>query len=384
VTEQNLIYHNFFIKYSSGTVTKPDHNPQAVNTKADVEGKIIRKPILVKNASKGKETLVIDDKNQVSMVNQYGRVVWKIKMTDPVLSDINIIDFFHNGKKQFLFNTESRIYLLDQEGKTVANFPVKLKDKATSGLAVFDYEKNGDYRFAIATNDKRIDILNKNGTLVNQWKPEKTKRNVTLPPQFYRIQEKDYIVYMDSKNLYIVDRKGKKIATSEDMDLSKGNSFYLINSRSKKEARFVCSVKSGEIYSVNLEGKVNRIKIGSIPAEHWFEVFDMDGDQTKEFIFSWDRTIAVYNQKSKKVLQVSVPAAIKFKPQLMILKEKCFIGAVCENRKIYFYTNKGQLCSGFPLKGESQFSVDVLNTNENKLNLVVGNNNNLLYEDFVL
>ena len=51
--------------------------------------------------------------------------------------------------------TANHIHLIDRNGNYVEKYPVKLRSPATNGLAVFDYDKNRDYRMFIAGSDRK-------------------------------------------------------------------------------------------------------------------------------------------------------------------------------------------------------------------------------------
>jgi hypothetical protein len=41
------------------------------------------------------------------------------------------------------------MYVVDENGKDVAPFPIKFRDDITQSLAIFDYDNNRKYRFII-------------------------------------------------------------------------------------------------------------------------------------------------------------------------------------------------------------------------------------------
>ena len=56
------------------------------------------------------------------------------------------------------------------------------------------------------------------------------------------------------------------------------------------------------------------------------------------------------------------------------------IGLVSEERhELYLLNNDGSMYSGFPLRGSTPFSIGVFKSSESKFNLVVGNEDNFLY-----
>src|SRR5690606_32504518 len=57
------------------------------------------------HVSQANEILIQDSLNDLSLVTMEGKVLWKIPVGDQITSDIEQIDFYANGKLQYLFAT---------------------------------------------------------------------------------------------------------------------------------------------------------------------------------------------------------------------------------------------------------------------------------------
>jgi len=379
--ENGLIYHNFFLKYNS-SATKTANETLKLSNEIQLDAKIISKPTFYKNpSSKEVDVFVQDEKNQVYLINNLGRILWKTKLPEPIISDVFQIDFFKNGKQQLLFNTRSKLYIIDKNGNSVEKFPVTLPKPATNGLALVDYEKNRDYRIFIAGNDHQIYAFDKKGEPLKKWDPEKTESDVTQPLQHFHIAGKDFLVFNDRNHLYVVDRKGKGIIKPvEPFQISVNNKFALINPRSRKEAKFVITNKNGKVILIGLDGKAKEMDFGKYTENHWFDVDDVDGDGVKDFIFAWDHNLKVFSQDGKALFTITLNSPITCRPIFYELSKNEFsLGLVTGgDEKIYIYNKTGDLRKGFPLKGNTQFSMDALKNSENRYNLMIGSGNNLL------
>lgn len=380
-SENGLIYHNIFVKYNA-TNTKGNGSVYKVSNEIQLDDKVITTPFFFKTPSrKETEMFVQDAKNQVYLINNVGRILWKVKLSEPIISDVFQVDFYKNGKQQLIFNTRTKLYVLDRNGNNIEKFPVSLPKAATNGLAVFDYEKNRDYRIFIAGNDRQIYAFDKKGEPVAKWNAEKTESEVTQPVQFFEIAGKDYLVYNDRKHLYVVDRKGKAlIKAAEPFQISPNNKFSLINPRSKKEARFVVTDNTGKIFSIGLDGKTKTTNMGKYPENHWFDVVDIDGNGVKDFVFTWDNNVKVFSQEGKALFSIVSGSPISYRPVYYDPTKTNFSLAfvTIADNEIFMYDKTGNLCKGFPLKGNTQFTLDIAKNSENRYNLMVGSENNLL------
>jgi hypothetical protein len=378
ISDNNLIYNNIFIKYNSENIS----NNAKTTWESPLDASPIGKPFILKSNGNNPDIIVYDAKNQIYLVNNMGRIVWKVKLPEPIISDIYQLDYYKNGKFQILFNTRTRIYMLDRKGNAVESFPVTLKVPATNGLALFDYDKNHNYRIFVAGNDHKIYGYDKDGKIIEGWENKQTESDITQPLQHFNIENKDFLVFNDSYQLYAVDRKGKEILkTSKNIPISINNKTALINARSLLEARFLLTDTSGKVYSIATDGSMKATDYGKYPGKHWFDVYDINGDGIKDFIFSWGNTLKAVSQKNKEFFTVTTENGISFRPTFYEFPQRKYkIGLVTsDNEKIFLYDGTGILFKGFPLKGKTQFSIEQLNNSENRFNLMVGSNNNFLY-----
>lgn len=377
--QNSLIYHNLLLRFGNGNTKSGGSGLKPIETQLD--GKLISKPFEFK-VNKESFEFVQDEKNQVYLINNNGRILWKVGISEPILGDVYQIDFYKNGKQQLLFNTRTKLYILDKNGSNIEKFPVALPKPATNGLAVFDYDKNRDYRIFIAGTDHKIYLLDKKGEQVDQWSSKKTETDVTQPIQHFRAGGKDYIVYNDRKHVYAVNRKGKEILSVETPSPLSDNKIALINPKSKKEIRFVASETNGKVLFIGLDEKMKELDLGKISETHWFDVYDLDNNGVKDLILTWDIYLKVFSQEGKVLHSISTTSAISGRPKFYeISKDTVSIGIVTGgDNKIYLYNKDGNVLKGFPLKGNTQFSVDVLKNSQNRFNLTVGGENNLLYQ----
>jgi hypothetical protein len=381
--DNNLIYHNLFIK----SETRSSKESGAATIKAanefQLDAKPVYKPVFVKNpASKESEIFTQDEKNQVYLINKMGRILWKVKLSEPIISEIYQIDYYKNGKLQLLFNTRSKLYLIDRNGNNVEKYPVTLPKPATNGLALFDYDKDREYRILVSATDNKVYAFDKKGETISQWDSQKAESNITQPIQHFRFGGKDYLEYNDAQHIYVVDRKGKqRIKPVTPFQISPNNKFYLINASARNEARFVNTDINGKVKIIGLDGSVKEADFGKYPQNHWFDVYDVDGDGSKDYVFTWDNNLKAFSQNGNVLFSITCEGTISSRPSFYELsKNNIAIGFVTSsNNQIHLYDKSGKLWKGFPLKGSTQFSVDVLKNPENRLNLVVGSDNNLLY-----
>ena len=79
-----------------------------------------------------------DDRHTVYLINDVGRVLWKLPLGQQINSEVYQVDLFKNGKLQYLFSTPDKMYLIDRNGNAAGRFPVAFKGKCEQGISVYD------------------------------------------------------------------------------------------------------------------------------------------------------------------------------------------------------------------------------------------------------
>jgi hypothetical protein len=299
-----------------------------------------------------------------------------------IMSEIFQVDYYKNGKLQYLFNTGKRIYLLDRNGNSVEKFPVELRSPATAGISVFDYDKDGTIRICVPCEDKKIYMYDKDGKIIPGWQAERTDNEVLQPVQLFRAGSKDYIVAIDKYKFYILDRKGKnRVPVKKFFQVSSNNCFYLDVSKGESLARIVTTDTTGSIMRVYFTGKVEKILERNIDADHFFVFADLDGDQKGEYLTASGKSLQVLSPELKESFEIEFNDVISYRPviyKFSVRDNK--IGIVIRNRgNIYLYNNNGALYKGFPLLGSAPFSISSFPELSGRFNMIVGAKNNFLY-----
>ena len=369
-----MIYNNLYLQYKPLKTHK---------TNAFWESKIDTvfnyKPAIVLNHNTQEKELIIQDlKNNLYLVNTSGRILWKLPVSNKIISEVHQVDYYKNGKLQFLFNTNEYLYLIDRNGNSVENYPIKLASKATSGLAVFDYEKDKNYRIFIPNNNKNVVCYNIKGNVVSGWEFNKTESYVRTKPQFFRIQNKDYIVFADSFKIYMLNRKGiVRTPIKQSFSKSSNNIFHL---EKKGNYRLVTTDINGKVKYVYFNGQVDTYQFKEYSDKHFFDYKDVDGDGNKDYIIIDNNNLEVYSSTYDEIFAYSfentiVDAPVYFRFPGNISK----LGITDQvSNEIFLFNDDGSVYRDFPLQGNTRFTISKAFKNSNSLYLFVGDQNGFL------
>jgi WD40 repeat protein len=345
-------------------------------TKLDTTAAI--KPFFFTNHLTGaKEIFVQDVRNNIYLVNAAGRVLWKVPLNERISGNIFMIDYYGNRKYQLLFSGKNYLHVIDRNGNYVERFPVKLRSPATNSIALFDYDENRNYRILIAGEDRNIYSYDKSGSVVKGWKPFRTAGTVRSELSYFKVSGKDFLAVSDDKSLYLLDRYGnRRITFTEPVSMAEGSALKLINGR---ETYLVCSSPEGQIQQIFLDGTVKRMQVATFSPQHSFNMFDIDGDGSDEYVFVDGGKLFLYDHDRTELFTKELGSRISGPLCFDFSATGRKIGVLDPDKNlIYLLDKNGDDMDGFPLKGSSLFSIGRL-TDKNGWRLIVGGPDKFLY-----
>ncbi len=377
-SSNGMLYSNVFLKH----FTDFKDQPHTV-WESRLDTTIDTKPVFILNhATRQNEVFVQDQKSNIYLVNQAGRILWKIQLNEKINSEIFQVDYYKNGKLQLMFSTLNYIHLIDRNGNYVEKYPVKLRSPASNPLAVFDYDKNRDYRMFIAGSDRKIYAYTVDGSLIKGWSFETTESEVSQPVNHFRVGDKDYLVFGDRLRTYILDRRGNtRVNVTAFFPRSDRNNYILDIPGRSADARIAITDTAGLIHFIYFNGNHTSVDMGRFSGNHFFDYKDMGGDGKKEYIFLDDNKLKVFKEDKAMLYEYDFKRRIDYKPiYYHFAQNDKKLGVVSrEENLIYMINNDGTVYKGFPLRGNSPFSIGYFGENTSTFNLIVGSNDNFLY-----
>ena len=204
--KNNLYYNNIFLKYNP--IYKKDTRSLWETT---LDTTVQQKPYLVVNhQNHTKEVFIQDDANKIYLISNTGKILWTKQLQESIIGDVQQIDIYKNNKLQLLFNTKSKLYVLDRNGNNVEKFPVKLPGNATNGVTPLDYENNKKYRLLIGCDNNMVYNYDTKGNMVEGWKYKTPESYANGKVWHAAFAGKDYIIIpLQNGKIKIVERSGK-------------------------------------------------------------------------------------------------------------------------------------------------------------------------------
>jgi hypothetical protein len=212
----------------------------------------LRVPV-VNHYTKEKEAFVQFADYRIGLQSKDGQWLWAKKLHSAIVGDVIQIDYLRNGKLQMLFTTPTNIYLYDRNGNPVTPYPVAWKTPVST-LAVFDYDKDRNYRIVTTGTDNVVRVYDKRIQPVEGWKPFKSPHAITRAPEFFRVASRDYIVLCTAQTMYILDRKGnervkleKPVAVKPDTPLTAQQQPALLKATTADGKQALIYLKDGKV-----------------------------------------------------------------------------------------------------------------------------------------
>jgi hypothetical protein len=294
LTQDNLVYHSLAIN------TNQANEQEGVVQKLwsfNLQHNAAMIPQVMKNHQTGTNEIVVQDEEfNVILLSATGKHKWSKPINEKIIGEIKQIDVYQNGKYQMLFNTASKIHLLDINGNEVTGFPIKLPTQATNEVAVFDYENNGNYRFLINTIDKKLLNFNKEGQQVQGWVVNTTEQIVLNKVERFVLSGMDYLALHDiGGKVYLLNRKGEpREAVASLINSPEKENIYLQVGTSLNTTKYIFKDSLGNIVEMPLSGETKVFNLDSTMHNYTHEVVDLENDKLSDYITSFANKLSVF------------------------------------------------------------------------------------------
>ncbi|MEJ2113262.1 MAG: ribonuclease HII [Flavobacteriaceae bacterium] len=331
---------------------------EELNIKLDSD--LLIDPQLVTNHyTKEKEIVVQDVNNNLYLISNKGKILWKKRINGQVLGKIEQIDIYKNGRLQLLFATPHRVYLIDRNGNDVAPFPENFNDEITQPLSVFDYDNKKNYRLVV-TQGKNVIMYNALAQVVKGFTFKSAKSRIVQQPQHFRIGSKDYIVIKTEDQLYILNRTGKTRIKPKTSNSYSDQLVYLY------KHKFTTSSSDGDLISIDLNGNVASQNL-NISESHNIDA------TSKTLVAQYENKLRI----KQSVLELDYGSYTK--PKIFYLNDKIYITVTdLQAQKVYLFDSQAKLLSNFPVYGNSVITLENIDSDRNLEFVVKGESNSIL------
>ncbi|UII32597.1 hypothetical protein LVD17_01920 [Fulvivirga ulvae] len=359
-------YTSIAIQYEEQPVIKEKQSYEALKS-ASLNNKIVTKPYVVKNHVDGSlEVAVQDSAYNFILIAQDGNVLWKDSLGQPIISDIEQVDYYKNGKLQYFFATRSALHIVDRLGNYIDGYPVTV-DANLKYASVVDYDKSKRYRFFLADERGNLYLYNKDGVSLEGWNPRELTGKLAVKPFHLRVRAKDCMVAIQQDGVInIMNRRGEMMPGFPlQLDARIGtNPFINIGSDFEKTIITVLS-KEGRLINFNLNGKVLSTEQLYKPAKDTRFQLVPDALGKNYIISRQDLTrLVLLTPDSQEILAKDYLSSDHLNVQYYDLGSDHKIYAVTDVAQsfTYIYNKEGQLINSRPFDSEQEIALIYFDT----------------------
>jgi len=162
--------------------------------------------VMLNPASGESEVFVQDTSANVYLLSQSGTILFSKNIGEPVVGEVHQIDYYNNGKVQYIFNTTGHVYVLDRLGNDVASYPLRLSAVATAGMVINN--SNGSTRYYVPCSNGNIYGYEANGKPLAGWSPKSGVGAVVQLQSFAAGKNSYLLAYNNAGKLYLFDSRG--------------------------------------------------------------------------------------------------------------------------------------------------------------------------------
>lgn len=142
--------------------------------------------------------------NSLSFVLPSGKAQWSIPFPGRLCGNVESVDFFDNGRIQFLFCSGSKLYLLDRQGRFVNKFPVDLGKPVVLGPVLTD----GGKAVLVVHADNSIGKYSLEGKADGQWQGISCDDTIISLPELVTVKDKDWYVVRTAAKALVYPLEG--------------------------------------------------------------------------------------------------------------------------------------------------------------------------------
>ncbi len=305
-------------------------------TKYSLQSKALTSPQFVTNHRSGKKEVVIQDEAfRLYLIDPNKGILWTKQLDGPIQGEIHQVDLYKNGRLQLAFTTDHQFIILDRNGKEVAPFTFSYPGGNLNPLAVFDYNRNRDYRFVV-TQGEAVKMYNSKGKIVKGFTYTKAESPVLKAPKHFRISGKDYLVFLlENGQLKILNRVGKtRVPVKRKIDFSDNEVFVYKNN-------FAVTEKNGHLVLIDGNGKISQRNL-NLPADH--------GWAAQENILTYTNENLIHIGGK----EIPLDYGVYTKPRIFRFGKQNFIAlADLQSRQVFLMDDQGNYIPGFPVYGNT-------------------------------
>ncbi|MDX5420668.1 MAG: hypothetical protein LPK07_04625 [Hymenobacteraceae bacterium] len=323
------------------------------------------RPYPVQNAvDRSREVVVQDSADVLINITATGKRGWVDSVGTAIRGGIKQLEYGQDKKLRYLFATANRIHAINNQGLPLENFPFNIGDTLNiQHLAVFDYEKDANYRLLVDDYLGNLYMYDIRGNAIEGWQPRRMDYRLAAEPQHLRVGGRDVIlVLLENGYVYALNRSGDSypgFPINLKSPLTSGAIAKV--GADLKRTEITTVTRYGNVMTFNLQGRVLQREQLLRPSKRaMFDLVQESSNGRSFVIVRQDQgKVAVFDQDLNQVFEKRyVTSAPKIVQYFNFGGDKR-IYAITETgpQKTYLYNAKGNLIGNRTLENSHPVTI---------------------------
>lgn len=364
-----LFYSNLLLRYDPNLGKE---GPLSWEIKMDTT--ITDRPRIIRGAPHTPPFILASDiSGNLYRISASGKIEWKIQLMGKKLGEIQPLKLPGNDSLFLLFNTDTHLYMIREDGLFAEKFPMRFPMAATSPVTLLEPTGGEPMTILVALRDHRVYHFGLDGLSVSDWLRPGLEENITAPVNHLKTRGRDYLcISGEEGHSLIVDLHGKKIIDPGIRFTHSAQSNLYVNHTHKK-GLFITSGTAGDIQFIQDNGLVNPVNLNPYTPAHYFFYEDIIPGGSQELIIIDKNRIDYYQENLKLVYTYSFRRDVTSPPFLIRLPDqRIMVGLrTPETNELSLFDMQGNREMGSGIRGNTPFDLGYL-TDHPGLSLVVG------------
>lgn len=207
-------------------------------------------PFQVRNSGTGKmNTFYQNSALSLCLNDENGKGMWGVPFKQRLCGRVEEIDYYNNGRIQFLFAAGDKLYLMDRLGRFVGGFPVSLGKAVRLGPDAYDFTGAHGYTAMVLHTDNTLELYDLHGRKANGWQGISAQETIKGLPELVEAGGKRYWIVRTSLQTSVYGFNG-----GEPLSKGEGNKMFRPDTEITVTSR-------GHLSGVCYDGKTREVKL---------------------------------------------------------------------------------------------------------------------------
>ena len=261
-------------------------------------------PQIVLNISTGdKEIFTQDTANNIYLISNSGDVLFTRNIGEKIVSSVYQIDYYNNGKLQYIFNSANHIFLIDGLGNDAGSYPLRLSYPAATGLTVVN-NSGSKCRYYVPCTNGSIYGYEVTGRPLSGWSPLKGVGVISKPLQSFKFKKSELMLaFNNSGKLILLGNKGDIKWSIDNLPLTNQN-FSIVRTGDDFQ---VMNAAGNQLIQISSDGNDN---IKPLIDSAFSFAATPTSDSGYSYFYSGQHDVRAYNEKGSFTNGISLKSSV--------------------------------------------------------------------------